>query len=106
MTWRTVARTRSRLPHATENQLKDAYREVFGKTSAAVEIVLADLALHTGFYLVEPPSSDLSLFQAGYSAGQRAAFGRLFHYLTLSDQQLAALEDAARQEAENLNQGL
>lgn len=102
MKWRNVSKARQALPAHTEQQLHAAYLEVFGKQTEAVEIVLADLAAQTGFYMVEPPDADLSLFQAGYSAGQRAAFGRLFHFLSLSDEQLRALEQAARAEAEHL----
>lgn len=102
MRWRNLSKSRQVLPAHTEVQLHAAYREVFGKRSEAVEIVLADLAAQTGFYMVEPPDADLSLYQAGYSAGQRAAFGRLFHFLSLSDEQLRALEEAARKEAEHL----
>ncbi len=102
MKWRNVAKTRQTLPSHTEQQLYTAYLEVFGKQSEAVEIVLADLAAHTGFYMVEPPDADLSLYQSGYSAGQRAAFGRLFHFLSLSDEQLRSLEVAAREEAGQL----
>lgn len=102
MTWRNVSKTRPILPAQTEQQLHAAYLEVFGKQTEAAEIVLADLAAQTGFYMVEPPDADLSLYQAGYSAGQRAAFGRLFHFLSLSDEQLRALEEAARAEAEHL----
>lgn len=102
MKWRNVAKSRQALPAYTEAQLKAAYSEVFSKQTEAVEIVLADLAAQTGFYMVEPPDADLTLFQAGYSAGQRAAFGRLFHFLSLSDEQLRALEVAAREEAGQL----
>lgn len=102
MKWRNASKARQALPAHTEQQLHAAYLEVFGKQAEAVEIVLADLAAQTGFYMVEPPDADLSLFQAGYSAGQRAAFGRLFHFLSLSDEQLRALEVAARAEAEHL----
>lgn len=102
MKWRTVASTRQMLPHYSEQRLAAAYREVFSKPSEDIEIVLADLAAQTGFYLVDPPGADFTLYQAGYNAGQRAAFGRLFHFLSLSDEQLRALEEAARQEAEHL----
>lgn len=102
MNWRNVAKSRQVLPSHTEQQLVAAYLEVFGKPSPSVEIVLADFAGHTGFYQVEPPGADLSQFQAGYNAGQRAAFGRLFHFLSLSDDQLRALEEAAREEAEHI----
>lgn len=102
MNWRNLAKHRHVAPIQTEQQLVAAYRSVFGRKGEDVEIVLADLAAHTGFYLVEPPGSDLSQFQAGYNAGQRAAFGRLFHFLSLSDEQMRALEEAARAEAEQI----
>jgi len=102
MSWRNLAKARSAAPSWTEQRLTSAYKEVFGKSSEDVEVVLADLAAHTGFYLVEPPGADLSQFQAGYNAGQRAAFGRLFHFLSLSDERMRALEEAARAEAEQI----
>lgn len=102
MNWRNLAKHRHVAPIQTEQQLVAAYRSVFGRKGEDVEIVLADLAAHTGFYLVEPPGSDLSQFQAGYNAGQRAAFGRIFHFLSLSDDHLRALEIAARQESEQI----
>lgn len=105
MKWRNLSKQRLIAPAHTEVQLTNAYKAVFGKQDEHVEIVLADLAAHTGFYLVEPPGSDLSLYQAGYSAGQRAAFGRLFQFLSLPDEQLRELEEAARREAEHINQG-
>lgn len=102
MSWRNVARFRQRAPAQTEQRVAEAYKAVFGKQTEDIEIVLADFAAHTGFYLVEPPGTDLSAYQAGYSAGQRAAFGRLFHFLTLSDERMRALEEAARAEAEQI----
>lgn len=102
MSWRNLAKQRQLAPIHAEQRITQAYRAVFGKQSEDVEIVLADLAAHTGFYLVEPPGADLSQYQAGYSAGQRAAFGRLFHFLTLSDERMRALEEAARAESEQI----
>lgn len=102
MKWRCLAWLRRQRPNEAELRLAAAYKSVFEKQSEQVEIVLADLAAHTGFYLVDPPGADLSLYQAGYNAGQRAAFGRLFQFLSLSDEQLRALEVAARAEAEQI----
>lgn len=102
MNWRNLAKHRQNAPVWTEQRLTEAYKAVFGKATEDVEIVLADLSAQTGFYLVEPPGSDLSQFQAGYNAGQRAAFGRIFHFLSLSDERLRALEEAARAEAEQI----
>lgn len=102
MNWRCLAWLRFRRPNEAELRLATAYKAVFGNQSEHSEIVLADLAAQTGFYMVEPPGADRSLYQAGYCAGQRAAFGRLFQFLSLSDVQMRALEEAARQEAEQL----
>ena len=69
-----------------------AYRSLFDGTSPAVAIVLADLAERTGFYKVEAggqPVEDLN-----YAAGLRAAFGPIFEIVNLSDEQIAALEQA------------
>ena len=75
-----------------------AYRAVFGGTSPAVAIVLADLAERTGFYKVEAggqPAEDLN-----YAAGLRAAFGPIFEIVNLSGEQLAALDRASGYQAE------
>lgn len=106
MKWRTRAQYAAYGKYAAEQQLVAAYAEVFGRESEAVELVLSDLAAHTGFYRVEPPNGDLTAYQAGYGNGLRAAFGRLFQFLTLSDEQLRALEEAARQEAAAEQEGL
>lgn len=99
MTWRSRALHLAIGPNTAEKHLADAYADVFGKQTASVEMVLVDLANHTGFYRIDPPDGDLSLYQAGHRAGMRAAFGRLFQFLSLSDEQLRALEEAARFEA-------
>lgn len=106
MKWRSKAQYAAYGQYSAEQQLVAAYGEVFGKQTEAVELVLSDLAAHTGFYRVEPPSGDLSAYQAGYSNGLRAAFGRLFQFLSLSDEQLRALEEAARREASAEQEGL
>lgn len=101
MNWRSVA-----LKHAAgrkrgakaEEALVRAYHSVFLRDDEAVELVLADLANFCGFYKVAPPGTAGDTLQ--YEAGSRAAFGRLFHFLSLSDERLAALEKAARAEAE------
>jgi len=60
-------------------------------------MVLADLANHTGFYQVLPPGTGVNeLVDAN---GKRAVFGRLFRFLRLSEEEVRALEEAARQEA-------
>lgn len=106
MKWRSRAQFAAYGKYAAEQQIVAAYQEVFGREGEAVELVLSDLAAHTGFYRVEPPNGDLSAYQAGYSNGLRAAFGRLFQFLSLSDEQLRALEEAARREASAEQEGL
>lgn len=100
MKWRTLA---TQLPAGAARQTKAqeklaaAYREVFTRDDESVEIVLADLANFCGFYKVPPigsPPETLLVDQ-----GLRAAFGRLFSFLSLPDERMASLEKAARTEA-------
>lgn len=99
MNWRSVAAypdSHSRGAVA-QKRLTQAYRDVFCRKDESTEIVLADLANYCGFYKVPPigsPPETLLVDQ-----GLRAAFGRLFSFLALTDDQLAALEGAARREA-------
>lgn len=74
-----------------------AYLSVFAEGREDVELVLADLANHCGFYKVAERGTDPDLLQ--YDEGQRSAFARIWNFLTLSDEQLAALESAARNES-------
>lgn len=99
MSWRSLASQRNSKPNFAVAKLVNAYKTVLGKQGEDVEIVMADLAAHTGFYQVEAPGSDLSQFQAGYNAGLRAAFGHVLGFLSLPDEQLRALEKAAQDEA-------
>lgn len=96
--WRTVASDRETHPVRAEHELTQAYQMIFCRNNENAEIVAADLAAFCGFYQVEPPGSDLTPYQAGYTNGLRAAFGRLFHFLSLTAAQLEALEKAAREE--------
>ncbi len=76
-----------------------AYRSLFGGTSPAVAIVLADLADRTGFYKVE--AGGQAVEDLNYAAGLRAAFGPVFEILNLGNDQVAALEQVARGGAED-----
>ena len=99
--WRSVASQRAkgrRRDDAAEATLATAYRDVFLRDDESVELVLADLADFCGFYKVAPPGTEPGQLQ--YDAGMRAAFGRLFHFLALTDDKLWALERAARAENE------
>lgn len=100
MSWRTIASQEAFKPRGKKAELRlvNAYKAVFGQQNEDVEVVLADLANHCGFYKVAPPGASGDQLQ--YDAGLRAAFGRLFSFLTLPDDRLAALEAAARAENE------
>ncbi len=73
-----------------------AYHNVFKTQDEDVQLVLADLADYTGFYRVNgegiPPDD------RAFSDGKRAAFGRLFRFLNLTDDEKNALVQAARAE--------
>jgi hypothetical protein len=79
----------------TEVALLAAYRGLFG-TGETAEVVLADLANHCGFYAVDAPGTSSDVLQ--YRAGMRAAYARIFSFLSLPAERLAALETAARAE--------
>lgn len=66
-------------------------------TTEDAQTVLADLASFTGFYRVNGPG--FSAEDRAFSDGMRAAYGRIFGFLRLSGDELAALEKAARREA-------
>lgn len=74
-----------------------AYRRLFSGhgSKADAEIVLADLANHTGFYRVTPPGAG----SLDYMEGKRAVFGRIFRFLRMTEAETEALEEAARAEA-------
>jgi hypothetical protein len=61
------------------------------------EIVLVDFADFTGFYRVTPPESGGDALM--FNEGMRAAFGRVFRYVRMSPDELAALETASRETA-------
>jgi hypothetical protein len=87
---------RSRLE--MEARLAVAYQRVFTGTPSGEDqgLVLVDLANFTGFYRVTPPESgdrDAVVF----NEGMRAAYGRIFQYLRMSDIEVMSLEVAARQ---------
>jgi hypothetical protein len=83
-----------------EARIALAYQRVFTGSSSAEDqgIVLVDLANFTGFYRVTPPEAgdrDTIVF----NEGMRAAYGRIFQYLRMSDTEVLSLEVAARQTA-------
>lgn len=82
---------------AAQAALTAAYHDVFGRNNASVQIVLSDLANHCGFYAVSAPgvTPDALL----YDAGMRAAYARIFTFLSATPEQMAALETAVRAES-------
>ncbi len=78
-------------------QLIAAYNSVFVQGREDVELVLTDLANHCGFYKVDDRGA--SADDLNFDGGKRAAFARIWSFLTLTDQQLELLENAARDEA-------
>ena len=79
-----------------EQRLTLAYRNVFSPRDPDVQIVLADLADFTGFYRVN--GQGIAPDDRAFSDGMRAAFGRLFRFINLTDEERAALVEAARAE--------
>ena len=83
-----------------EARIAIAYQRVFTGSATGEDqgIVLVDLANFTGFYRVTPPEAgdrDAIVF----NEGMRAAYGRIFQYLRMSDVEVRSLETAARQTA-------
>ena len=61
------------------------------------QIVLADLVSYCSYYQVAPPGASLEML-ADHNA-RRAVFGRIFHFLHLTDEEVRDLGIAARLEA-------
>lgn len=97
MKWWPIARRYppSQPQQASEHLLK-AYRNMFRPNSDDAQIVLSDLANFCGFYWPDGPGTDPH--DRAFSDGKRAAFGRLFHFLNLTEEERAALAEAARAE--------
>lgn len=100
--WRSLAsiftRDKARTKEA-QIRLASAYRAVFtgspGKEDQ--EIVLADLANACSWRKVCGPS--VTNEELRYVEGTRAAFSRVFAFLSLTPSDISALEEAARREA-------
>lgn len=97
--WLPLARLFPDRARGNEARLKLAlaYHNVFDTRKEDVQIILADLANFTGFYRVNGP--DIPPDNRAFSDGMRAAFGRLFRFINLTDEEQAALVDATRAES-------
>ena len=102
--WQWLARKFPYAPRGARAQshLASAYRRVFEPGAGASsdedrQIVLADLSSFTGFYRVSGPG--LSAEDRAFADGMRAAYGRIYRFLRMTDDEVRSLEEAARQEA-------
>ncbi|GLS17966.1 hypothetical protein GCM10007874_09820 [Labrys miyagiensis] len=98
MRWLSLSRHFGSQARSKEAELRLAlaYDNLFASRHADAQLVLADLADFTGFYRVNGPG--IPPDDRAFSDGMRAAFGRLFRFLNLTDEEKAALVEAARAE--------
>lgn len=98
MMWRSLAsQMDGPRDEKAQARLLQAYRDVFEREDESTEMVLADLANFTGFFKVPPIGTPPDMLLV--DQGSRAAFGRLFSFLSLPEERRAAMEKAARREA-------
>lgn len=97
MIWQSLAslfrRNKARGPSA-EAELVEAYRWL--GTTQKGQLIVADLAAFSGFFEVTEAYAPPEI--RAFNDGKRAAFGRLFHFLNLGDEERQALLAAARLE--------
>jgi hypothetical protein len=77
-------------------RLAQAYRSVFKDGSVDADLVLSDLAEYAGWYKVVDPSAGPYVMTDANA--RRAVFGRLFHWLRLTSNEIEELERAVRLE--------
>ena len=91
MGWLSARRSaRSRREQAKE--LERAYRSVF--LCPEGQAVLSDLAAESGMYLA--PLESMDQRQSGYADGRKAMLARILSMIRISDEEHAALQEAAR----------
>lgn len=100
--WQSVSRLIPRKfgkRYEQEHRLTLAYRRVFAGNPSRDDqaVVLADLLKHSGHHRITLPSGDASS-ALWFNEGKRAMYSRISSFLTLSDDDVAALENAARYE--------
>lgn len=97
MTWRTKALlAATKGPLTAEIALIEAYKACFGRGPHS-ELVLADLAVHLGFFQAE--ERGINIEDANFQNGRRSAFLHILQHLTLPEAELEGLVEAARLEA-------
>lgn len=93
-----LSRQRHKDRYAAELRLATAYQRVFlgNPTNDDQNLVLVDLANATGFYRVTPPGPTQTRDDIVFNEGMRAAFGRIFRFLNMTDQERDSLAAASR----------
>lgn len=81
---------------ARKERLARAYQAVFDRPGEDVEIVLADLVDYCSYFSVHSP--DVSVSVKDDHNAKRAVFGRIFHFLHLTQDEMDELAVAARRE--------
>lgn len=97
--WGRLTRKYTRKTAEGQLVLTNAYQAVFrgNPSHEQQQMVLADLAAQSGFYQIS--SDDVSSSRLRYREGRRAVFAIIFGHLSLSPDDIHALENAARHEA-------
>lgn len=95
MLWQTVRRLFNGKPAAQAYARTNAYKAVFDSREG--QIVLADLAEHTGFYFSTHPNT--SPEARAYQDGMRNVYSRILSVIRLTDDEQIALEKAVFDEA-------
>lgn len=99
--WSALAHRFARRNQAqAQIRLADAYKAVFQGPTATREdreIVLSDLAAYTKFFMFHP--SAVSDAELRFVEGMRSVFGHINGQLTMTPQNLEALQRAARADA-------
>lgn len=99
MAWRSAASI-SEGPGEANAKLTSAYRSVFKDGNEHSEIVLTDFAVHCQWFQVMPANATDG--EIRHHNAMRAAFARIFNFLSLDANAIKALEEAARNEAAQL----
>lgn len=102
--WDRLTRKYTHGSLVAEVVLNEAYRAVFyrgGSSQAERQMVLSDLAARCGFYQVAHQSTPPN--ELMYREGRRAAFAEIFSRLSLSGEDMRALENASRYESAALD---
>jgi len=107
--WFSLRKKHTKTDAATELKyaldLSAAYRSVFqgNPDRQQQQAVLADLAARCHWNQITVPTSKASSEELWFREGKRAAFSEIFSHLSLSPEDLQALENAARHEAVRLS---